>query len=144
MRRRIILCLLALAAFHACSVSAKENAFQGGREIPAQTADGHLVVVRVDYSFIYNMNSRNPQTEEERDIVDLLTTNANGIIRSRVLSYVLPAVSEFTLEELQAMVSGHRSENAMLLKLRRLLQQDESLARITIQNIDMSLVDSNS
>lgn len=140
MWRKCMLSLLAFAVISACSVSAEEElSIEGARELPALTADGHVVWLRIDYSFIYRVKGSAPKTEIERDVVDLMATNAQGIINSRIATSVVPGVSEFTLDEIQAMVNGDPSANALLLHVRRTLE--ESLAEGVLQQISMRLID---
>jgi hypothetical protein len=140
LRKSMWLSLLGFAVVSACSVSAEEElSIEGARELPALTADGHVAWLRIEYSFLYRVEGPAPKTEIERDIVDLMRINAEGIINSRIATSVVPAVSELSLDEIKAMENGDPSANALLLHVRRTLE--EALAEGVLQDISMKLID---
>jgi hypothetical protein len=124
-----------------CSCTTEAEVYEGGRVVPCDTADGYSIYIRVDYSFRYHMGDSKRDSKVQRDIVELLAINASGIIGSKTVVNVLPNAEKYTLEEIESMVHGDPSENQMLLELRKVLKEEESLEEVEIVSMTMSLVD---
>jgi hypothetical protein len=139
MKKGIWLCLLLFLSLVSCG--AEDDLYEGGAIVPTQTADDHYVILRVDYSFRYHMGDSKRDSKAQRDIVKLMVINASGIMQSKTVTYILPNAEKYTLEEIESMVHGDPSENQMLLELRKVLEEEESLEEVEIVSITMSLVD---
>jgi len=134
-----MLFLFALQAV-SCTVAEPADEYTGGTFVPAVTADGKYPDLTVRYSFTFELeNESAPQSQSQRDTLELMKANADGIIGSRIHAYLLKHVAEMTLADLSSIIDKEPSSgNQVTQDLRDLLSDTAGLENVEIQTITVS------